>query len=58
MKVRIPQGDLSPDLFNVYRADIPKAPNTVIATYADDTAILAPGNYPVETSNYLQTHLN
>jgi len=37
--IQLKQGsDLSPDLFNVYTADIPKTPNTVIAIYADDTA--------------------
>jgi len=39
-------------------ADIPKTPNTIMATYADDTAILSAGNDPVETVHCLQTHLN
>lgn len=59
IKAGVPQGsDLSPDLFNVYTADIPKTPNTIMATYADDTAILSPGNDPVETVHFLQTHLD
>lgn len=59
IKAGVPQGsDLSPDLFNVFTADIPKTPNTIMATYADDTAILSPGNDPEVTSNFLQTHLN
>jgi hypothetical protein len=59
IKAGVPQGsDFSPNLFNVYTADIPKTPNTIIATYADDTAILSPGKDPVETVRCLQTHLN
>jgi len=54
IKAGVPQGnDLSPDLFNVYTANILKTPNTVMATYADDTAILSPGNDPVETVHFL-----
>jgi len=44
LKRSIPS-NLSPYLFNVYTADIPKTQKTVIDTYADDTAILAPGIY-------------
>jgi len=55
----VPQGsDLSPDLFNIYTADIPVITNTTLATYADDTAILCANNDPDETSNCLQTHLD
>jgi len=37
----VPQkSDLSPDLYNIYSADIPNSENTLTATYADDTAIL------------------
>ena len=54
----VPQGsDLSPDLFNIFTADMPSSTNTIMATYADDTAILCPGNDPVQTSNSLQNHL-
>ncbi|KAL4098379.1 hypothetical protein QTP88_023004 [Uroleucon formosanum] len=59
IKAGVPQdSDLSSNLFNVYTADIPKTPNTVMATYADDTAILSPGNDPVKTVHFLQTHLD
>ncbi|KAL4126453.1 hypothetical protein QTP88_010675 [Uroleucon formosanum] len=59
IKAGVPQcSDLSLDLFNVYTADIPKTPNTVMATYADDTAILSPNNDPVKTVHFLQKHLD
>jgi len=54
IKEEVPQGsDLSPDSFNVYTADIPKTPNTIMATYVDDTTILSAGNDPVETVHCL-----
>jgi len=49
--------DLSPDLFNIYTSDIPKTANTIIATYVDDTAILASNSDPVQASTHLQNHL-
>jgi len=55
----VPQGsDLSPDLYNIYTADIPNSENTLIATYADDTAILS--SHPDSTTAYqnLQIHLD
>lgn len=48
----------SPDLFNMFTVDIPNITNTIMAIYANDTAILSPGNDPVQTSNSLQNHLN
>jgi hypothetical protein len=36
IEAEVPQGsDLSPDLYNIYTADIPNSENTLIATYAD-----------------------
>jgi hypothetical protein len=35
-----------------------KSTNTTIATYADDTAILASNSDPVQASSYLQNHNN
>lgn len=38
----VPQGSvLSPALYNLFTADIPQSDNTLLATYANDTAILA-----------------
>ncbi|KAL4111825.1 hypothetical protein QTP88_015710 [Uroleucon formosanum] len=55
----VPQGsDLAPDLFNIYTSDIPKVANTTIATYADDTAILASNTDLTLASSALQNHLD
>lgn len=55
----VPQGSvLGPTLFLLYTADMPKTRTTTIATYADDTAILASHIDPVAASRNLQTNLN
>lgn len=55
----VPQGsDLSPDLYNVFTADIPQFSNTLLATYADDTAILSSSSNPNLASAALQDHAN
>jgi len=42
-----PQGsDLPSDLYNVFTANIYQTINTLLATYADDTAILASSSNP------------
>jgi len=55
----VPQGSiLAPLLFNVYTADIPSHPQTVLHTFADDTAILSTDTSCNMASSNLQTHLN
>jgi hypothetical protein len=47
VEASVPQGSvLGPFLYNVYTADIPTHPNTLIATFADDTCILASDPHP------------
>ncbi len=55
----VPQGSvLGPILYLLYTRDIPPMEESTIATYADDTAILAVGNNVVEATNKLQTSIN
>ncbi|KAL4156145.1 hypothetical protein QTP88_000180 [Uroleucon formosanum] len=59
IQARVPQGsDLAPDLFNIYTSDIPKVANTTIATYTDDTAILASNTDLTLASSALQNLLD
>jgi hypothetical protein len=52
---RVPQGsDLFPDLYNVFTTDIPQSNNTLLATYADDIAILSSSPNPILASAELQ----
>ena len=54
----VPQGSiLGPILYSIYTADIPVMDTTLIATYADDTAILASHVDPVQAAELLQQHL-
>jgi hypothetical protein len=41
----------------MYTADLPTSPTTTIATFADDTAVLATDSDPAVASQKLQTHL-
>ena len=53
----VPQGsDLAPDLFNIYTSDIPRTPNTVLASFADDTALLSTHNDITTAAQNLQYH--
>jgi hypothetical protein len=45
-------------LYLIFTADIPTTNNTKIATYADDTALLAVAEDPQDASEHLQDHLH
>ncbi|GAB0086750.1 hypothetical protein DMENIID0001_009250 [Sergentomyia squamirostris] len=54
----VPQGSiLGPILYSLYTADIPVAPQTMIATYADDTVIMASHKDPERAAQWLQRGL-
>jgi len=54
----VPQGSiLGPVLYSIFTADLPVSDQTLIATYADDTAILASNTDPLTTGRHLQQHL-
>jgi hypothetical protein len=53
----VPQGSvLGPILYTIFTAGLPEAKQTLTATYADDTAILASHEDPTVTTSKLQTH--
>jgi len=55
----VPQGSiLGPLRYSIFTADIPETDQTLIATYADDTAILASHPNLITASTQLQHHLN
>ena len=49
---------LGPLLYLLFTADIPTTQNTTVATFADDTVIIAASEDPPHASLYLQTHLD
>jgi len=49
---------LGPLLYLLYTADVPTTQDTVMATFADGTAILSSDPDPVRTTEKLQHHLN
>jgi hypothetical protein len=49
---------LSPSLYLIHTADLPTTDNTTIATFADDTALLAIDSDPALASQKLQQHLD
>ena len=55
----VPQGIvIGPLLYLLFTADIPTTQNTTIATFADDTVIIAANEDPPPASLYLQNHLD
>jgi hypothetical protein len=55
----VPQGSvLASVLYTIYTADLPTNIGTEIATFADDTAIMASDQNPVTASQKLQAHLS
>jgi hypothetical protein len=55
----VPQGSvLGPTLYLIYTSDIPQLEHDTIATFADDTAVLAIGKDHEEAANKLQTSIN
>lgn len=55
----VPQGSvLGPILYTLFTADLPTNNNLSVATFADDTAIIADHECPQTASSILQSHLN
>jgi hypothetical protein len=55
----VPQGSiLGPVLYTIFTADLPEAEQTLTATYADDTSILASHEDSLVATSNLQTHLH
>lgn len=55
----IPQGSvLGPILYTIYTADMPVVDNVMVATYADDTAVIATSEFPDEASLFVQNEIN
>lgn len=59
IRAGVPQGSvLGPVLYLLFTCDLPKTEDTTIATFADDTAILAVGNNIEEATAHLQVACN
>jgi hypothetical protein len=55
IKAGVPQGSvLGPVLYLLYTSDLPKLENSIVATFPDDTAILAVGSSNKESTGKLQ----
>jgi hypothetical protein len=59
IKTEVPQGSvLGPILYPLYTSDLPELGNSTVATFADDTAILAVDTSNEESTGKLQTAIN
>jgi hypothetical protein len=59
IKAGAPQGSvLGPVLYLLYTCDLPVLESSTVATFTDDTAVLAIGNSNEESTEQLQTAIN
>lgn len=59
IRAGVPQGSImGPILYLLFTSDLPQSENTVIGTFADDTAVLAIDKNASITNNKLQTYLD